>query len=176
MGQWDLQANETSLYFKNTVNDKVVEDVQKALLSGKDTIYVSFDVIGRTCHQMLSYQLRTKLVSLYGPKVEVEIDYNYVCTVKWQTELGHKMAKEMTTGAGCDGCNGDGCNGGGCQFEHENNPEVEGTEEDFVYCMQDCDLCQNNVHNNADGDCHLIVVPNHGKYNIEDIDKAMKRR
>ena len=31
MSQWDLQANETSVYFKNYVNDEVVEAVQKKL-------------------------------------------------------------------------------------------------------------------------------------------------
>lgn len=82
MSQWDLQTNETSLYFKNTVNNSVVCDVQKAIESGKDTIYVSFDVIGRTCHMMLSHQLKQELSAIYGPKVEVEVDYNYVCTVR----------------------------------------------------------------------------------------------
>lgn len=57
MSQWDLQANETSVYFKNYVNDEVVEAVQKKFMEGYDTIYVLFDVIGRTRHQQLSYQL-----------------------------------------------------------------------------------------------------------------------
>ena len=51
MSQWDLQANETSVYFKNYVNDEVVEAVQKKFMEGYDTIYVSFNVIGRTLHE-----------------------------------------------------------------------------------------------------------------------------
>lgn len=61
MSQWDLQANETSVYFKNYVNNEVVEAVQKEFMKGYDTIYVSFDVIGRTRHEQLSYQLGSRL-------------------------------------------------------------------------------------------------------------------
>lgn len=82
MGRWDLQANETSLHFENTVNDAVVAKVQEALESGKEIVYVGFNVMGRTRHQLLSHQLKERLVSLYGPKVDVQIDYNYKCTVK----------------------------------------------------------------------------------------------
>lgn len=65
MSQWDLQANETSVYFKNTVNDKVVEAVQKKFMEGYDTIYVSFNVIGRTRHEQLSYQLSSRLRAIW---------------------------------------------------------------------------------------------------------------
>ena len=51
MSQWDLQANETRMNFRNYVNDEVVEAVQKKFMEGYDTIYVSFDVIGRTRHE-----------------------------------------------------------------------------------------------------------------------------
>ena len=66
MSQWDLQANETSAYFKNYVNDEVVEAVQKKFMEGYDTIYVSFDVIGRTRHEQLSYQLGSRLRALHS--------------------------------------------------------------------------------------------------------------
>lgn len=103
MSQWDLQANETSVYFKNYVNDEVVEAVQKKFMEGYDTIYVSFDVIGRTRHEYLSYQLGSRLRALYGPKVNMEVDYNYQCVVRWLTNLDKEVAKEeLSTGAGCD--------------------------------------------------------------------------
>lgn len=102
MSQWDLQANETSVYFKNYVNDEVVEAVQKKFMEGYDTIYVSFDVMGRTFHEQLSYQLSLRLRALYGPKVNIEVGYNYQCVIKWVTNLGQVAVKELTTGAGCD--------------------------------------------------------------------------
>lgn len=65
MSQWDLQANEIRMNFKNTVNDKVVEAVQKKFMEGYDTIYVSFGVIGRTYHEQLSYQLGSRLRAIW---------------------------------------------------------------------------------------------------------------
>ena len=94
MSQWDLQANETSVYFKNYVNDEVVEAVQKKFKEGYDTIYVSFDVMGRTCHQQLSYQLSSRLRALYGPKVNIEVGYNYQCVVRWVTDSSQEVVKE----------------------------------------------------------------------------------
>ena len=103
MSQWDLQANETSVYFKNTVNDEVVEAVQKKFMEGYDTIYVSFDVIGRTFHEQLSYQLGSRLRALYGPKVNIEGGYNYQCDVRWVTDLSQEVVEEeISTGASCD--------------------------------------------------------------------------
>ena len=142
MSQWDLQANETSVYFKNYVNDEVVEAVQKKFMEGYDTIYVSFDVMGRTCHQQLSYQLSLRLHALYGPKVNIEVGYNYQCDVKWVTNLGQVAVKELTTGASCDSCAG----------------------------------CLDNVYVNESGDCHLLVTPEHGSYNIQDIDNAIRNK
>ena len=101
MSQWDLQANETRVYFKNYVNDEVVEAVQKKFIEGYDTIYVAFDVIGRTRHEYLSYQLGSRLRVLYGPKVNIEVDYNYQCVVRWVTDLSQVAVKELTTGASC---------------------------------------------------------------------------
>lgn len=86
MSQWDLQANETRMNFRNYVNDEVVEAVQKKFMEGYDTIYVAFDVIGRTRHEYLSYQLGSRLRALYGPKVNIEVDYNYQCVIKWVTD------------------------------------------------------------------------------------------
>ena len=94
MSQWDLQANETSVYFKNYVNDEVVEAVQKKFMEGYDTIYVSFDVMGRTRHEYLSYQLGSRLRVLYGPKVNIEVDYNYQCAVRWVTDLSQEVIEE----------------------------------------------------------------------------------
>lgn len=94
MSQWDLQANETSMYFKNYVNDEVVEAVQKKFMEGYDTIYVSFNVIGRTRHEQLSYQLGLRLRELYGPKVNIEVGYNYTCDVRWVTNLGQEVIEE----------------------------------------------------------------------------------
>ena len=93
MSQWDLQANETNVYFKNTVNDEVVEAVQKKFMEGYDTIYVSFDVIGRTRHEQLSYQLGSRLRALYGPKVNIEVGYNYQCDIKWVTDSSQVTVK-----------------------------------------------------------------------------------
>ena len=94
MSRWDLQANETSVYFKNYVNDEVVEAVQKKFMEGYDTIYVSFDVIGRTRHEQLSYQLGSRLRALYGPKVNIEVDYNYQCAVRWVANSSQVAVKE----------------------------------------------------------------------------------
>lgn len=142
MSQWDLQANETSMYFKNYVNDEVVEAVQKKFMEGYDTIYVSFDVMGRTFHEQLSYQLSLRLRALYGPKVNIDVGYNYQCDVKWVTNLSQVVVKEPPTGVRCDSCAG----------------------------------CSDNIHVNPEGDCHLIVVPEHGEYSIQDIDNAIKNR
>ena len=94
MSQWDLQANETSVYFKNYVNDEVVEAIQKKFKEGYDTIYVSFNVIGRTRHEQLSYQLGSRLRELYGPKVNIEVGYNYQCVVRWVTDLSQEVIEE----------------------------------------------------------------------------------
>ena len=114
MSRWDLQFNEKAVYFKNQATTAEAILVGKMLAKGYDTIYVAFDVIGRTCHQILSSKLRSELKRMYGPKVEVEIGYNYECTVKWQRLFEYKMAYEIIHGAGCDGCNENGCNGHGC--------------------------------------------------------------
>ena len=100
MSQWDLQANETRMNFRNYVNDEVVEAVQKKFMEGYDTIYVAFDVMGRTFHEQLSYQLSSRLRALYGPKVNIEVGYNYQCDVRWVTDLGQEVVKEeLSTGA-----------------------------------------------------------------------------
>ena len=102
MSQWDLQANETSVYFKNYVNDEVVEAVQKKFMEGYDTIYISFDVMGRTRHEQLSYQLGSRLRALYGPKVNIEVGSNYQCDVRWMTDSSQVVEEEISTGASCD--------------------------------------------------------------------------
>lgn len=100
MSQWDLQANETRVNFRNYVNDEVVEAVQKKFMEGYDTIYVAFDVMGRTRHEQLSYQLGSHLRALYGPKVNIEVGYNYQCDVRWVTDLGQEVVEEeLSTGA-----------------------------------------------------------------------------
>ena len=99
MSQWDLQANETRMNFRNYVNDEVVEAVQKKFMEGYDTIYVAFDVMGRTRHEQLSYQLGSRLRALYGPKVNIEVDYNYQCDIKWVTDSSQVVEEELSTGA-----------------------------------------------------------------------------
>ena len=143
MSQWDLQANETRVNFRNYVNDEVVEAVQKKFMEGYDTIYVAFDVMGRTRHEQLSYQLSSRLRALYGPKVNIEVGYNYQCGVRWVTDLGQEVVEEeLATGASCDSCAG----------------------------------CLDNVHVNPEGDCHLIVTPEHGNYSIQEIDNAIRNK
>lgn len=68
--------NGPTLYFKNYVDDKVVNDVKQAC-EEVDTIIVSFDVTGRTCHQMLGGQLAEQL----GDNYNVVIDWNYYIAV-----------------------------------------------------------------------------------------------
>lgn len=65
-----------TIYTNNRVSDQLIEEVKEALKE-YDTVEVSFDVTGRTMHQMLSNQLADKM-----PDYKFEIDYNYVCIVK----------------------------------------------------------------------------------------------
>lgn len=65
------------IYTTNTVNEALV-DVVKQLLEDTDEVEVNFDVSGRTCHQLLSYQLYEQLdQNKYGAK----IGYNYECKI-----------------------------------------------------------------------------------------------
>lgn len=100
MSKWDLQANETRMHFRNYVNNEVVEAVQKKFMEGYDTIYVAFDVMGRTRHEQLSYQLSSRLRALYGPKVNIEVGYNYQCDVRWVANSSQEVVEgELSTGA-----------------------------------------------------------------------------
>ena len=65
-----------TIYTDNYVSDKLIEEVKEALKE-YDTVEVSFDVTGRTMHQMLSIQLSEKM-----PEYNFEIDYNYICLIK----------------------------------------------------------------------------------------------
>lgn len=65
-----------TIYTDNYVSDQLIEEVKEALKE-YDTVEVSFDVTGRTMHQMLSNQLANRM-----PEYEFEIDYNYICIVK----------------------------------------------------------------------------------------------
>lgn len=67
-----------TLYCSNHVNEEVTEGVKAAITKYNEPIYVSFDVIGRTCHSMLGYQLADKL----GEQYEVTVAYNYYIKVK----------------------------------------------------------------------------------------------
>lgn len=97
MSKWNNKENETILYFGNTVDNTVVNKVLEALQSGKDIIYVSFDVTRRTRHQILSYQLRSQLAALLGPKVDVWIGYNYECTVTKTDDYSAKVPIQRIT-------------------------------------------------------------------------------
>lgn len=67
-----------TLYCNNTITDEVTESVKNAIAKYDEPIYVSFDVIGRTCHGVLGHQLAHKL----GDKYEVTVGYNYYVQVK----------------------------------------------------------------------------------------------
>ncbi|MGI5933027.1 MAG: hypothetical protein ACOX8G_10920 [Eubacterium sp.] len=125
MSKWNLQFNETTCYFSNRAEQKEADQVAKQFAKGYDTIYVSFDVTGRTCHQILSHQLVDLLKKMYGPMIDSEIGYNYECTLKWRRHHKIKMAYEMQYGNGCSGCNGEGCNGNGCERASRNNTGLD---------------------------------------------------
>ena len=65
-----------TIYTDNGVSNDLIEEVKEALKEF-DIVEVSFDVTGRTMHQLLSRQLADKM-----PEYDFEIDYNYVCLVK----------------------------------------------------------------------------------------------
>jgi len=65
-----------TIYTDNYVSDQLIEEVKEALKE-YDTVEVSFDVTGRTMHQILSNQLADRM-----PEYEFEIGYNYICIVK----------------------------------------------------------------------------------------------
>lgn len=66
-----------TIYATNHVSDSLVTVIKKALET-YSVIHISFDVIGRTCHRVLSQELAIKL----GDGYEVTIGYNYGCSVK----------------------------------------------------------------------------------------------
>lgn len=66
-----------TLYTGNAVTEELVICVREALESIK-AVHVSFDVIGRTKHEMLSYELEGKL----GEDYEVKVTYrSYGCKI-----------------------------------------------------------------------------------------------
>lgn len=67
-----------TIYTNNHVTEELVEATKNAC--EKDTwIHVSFDVIGRTKHVQLSYELAGKL----GEEYEAVIDYtSYGCAIR----------------------------------------------------------------------------------------------
>ena len=65
-----------TIYTENYISDSLVEEVKEALKQ-YDQVEVSFDVTGRTLHQLLSVQLSEKM-----PEYDFEIGYNYLCIIK----------------------------------------------------------------------------------------------
>lgn len=69
--------NGLTIYAENHVTDELVEAVEK-VLDTADRVNVSFNVIGRTKHECLSYELIQKL----GTGYDADIDYGlYRCEV-----------------------------------------------------------------------------------------------
>lgn len=69
--------NGLTIYTGNHVDDELVDAVKKALDTA-DKVNVCFNVIGRTKHENLSYELVNKL----GDKYDADIDYGlYRCEV-----------------------------------------------------------------------------------------------
>lgn len=64
-----------TIYTDNAVTEELIKEVKEALETN-DVVEVSFDVTGRTCHQMLSFQLAERM-----PEYKFEIGYNYVCKI-----------------------------------------------------------------------------------------------
>ena len=64
-----------TIYTDNRVSDNLIQEVKEALKE-YDTVEVSFDVTGRTYHEMLSNQLADKM-----PEYKFEIGYNYLCRI-----------------------------------------------------------------------------------------------
>ena len=67
---------EKTLFFENNITDRVIYEVREAMKEN-DVVNVSFSVIGRTCHQMLSCQL----AEILKDEFNFEIGYNYKCRV-----------------------------------------------------------------------------------------------
>lgn len=72
-----IEVKGQAIYADNTVNEALVKATNQ-LLECFNEIEVNFDVIGRTCHQILSHQLYEKLDKT---KYDAEISYNYGCRI-----------------------------------------------------------------------------------------------
>lgn len=79
-----VEVKGNSLYADNRVTTTVVKAATQ-LLECFDEIEVSFDVIGRTCHQLLAHQLHKELGT---DKYIAEITYNYGCKIIRKEKLG----------------------------------------------------------------------------------------
>lgn len=64
-----------TIFCSNCVDDDLIQEVREEM-KHNDRVDVCFNVIGRTLHQMLSYQLAEKL-----PEYNFDIEYNYKCTI-----------------------------------------------------------------------------------------------
>lgn len=73
-----IEVKGNNIYATNTVNDALVKATNQ-LLECFDEIHVHFDVIGRTCHQLLAHQLFERIDQ---DTYYAEITYNYGCTFK----------------------------------------------------------------------------------------------
>ena len=67
-----------TIYTGNHVTEELVQTVKDAL-NTRNRVHVSFDVIGRTKHEMLSYEL----AELLGDEYDIEVKYSsYWCMVR----------------------------------------------------------------------------------------------
>lgn len=73
-----VKVEGNSIYAGNQVNETLVKATNQ-LLECFDEVEVSFDVMGRTCHQMLANQLYREIDQ---DKYGADITYNYGCTFK----------------------------------------------------------------------------------------------
>lgn len=79
-----IEVKQNKLYANNKVNEAVVKAATQ-LLECFDEIEVSFDVMGRTFHQILAHQLYNQLdQDTYG----AEITYNYGCRIYRKEKVG----------------------------------------------------------------------------------------
>ena len=65
------------VYFGNNVTDRELNTIRK-IMDKHDHVFVSFDVTGRTLHQILGYHLAESLKDEY----KVTVDYNYYICIE----------------------------------------------------------------------------------------------
>lgn len=67
---------ENVIYTNNYVDEELIKEIEENL-KHNDKVEISFSVIGRTRHQMLSEELEEKM-----PNYKFTIGYNYQCEIE----------------------------------------------------------------------------------------------